>query len=544
MKSILTGKSILIVEDYAVMRRAIRDMLYALEADNIVETDNGLNAINAMTNTSFDIVLCDYNLGDGKNGQQVLEEARHRNLISPRSIFIIIAAEQSVSMVLGAMDSKPDEYLTKPFNAQQLFTRIERNLLRKQYLQSVEREIQRGNLAQAIQNCEQLLADDNKKMRTHVLKKRAELATLVGDFDTSQRIYQEILQQYDLPWARLGLGIIEYQQDHYEQAANIFEELLKGNPMFLEGYDWLSKAYEAQDKPREVQEVLNQAVDLSPQCILRQKKLAETADKNGNIGVAEKAYKATVTLGKHSVYKSSGDFTNLAKLYSKTQDTAQAFSVLKAMRREYPNDPEAELRSATLEVELHKNAGNDELANKALEKALALNKQLGKQTPKDLQLDIARSCFLQNQHERAEEMLNGLIKTHIDDDAFLNDIRRMQSGIGMDNHSEALIQVTKRELVATNNKGVALYKQGKFKEAMELFEKAMSVMPDNRTIVINMLKILIHDLKNSEINEEKLLRAQGLFKRARQIGIDQQKLGILQMEFSNLLRRHTAREQA
>lgn len=540
MKPILAGKTILIVEDYPAMRKAIRDMLYILDADTIVEADNGANAINAMAKTQFDIVLCDYNLGNGKNGQQVLEEARYRKLIGHQAIFIIIAAEQSAAMVLGAMDSKPDEYLTKPFNAQQLFARIERNLICKQFLQDIEKEIERGNLAQAIQKCNQLLENGNKKMRTRLLKKRAELATLVGDFSTGRQIYHQVLQERDLPWARLGLGIIEYQQDHLDEAIDIFEALLKDNPMFLEGYDWLSKTYEAQDKLQDMQKVLNQAVDLSPQSILRQKRLAETADKNGNSELAEKAYKATVELGKYSIYKSCNDFTQLAKLYSKTNESERALKTLKEMRGEYPNNPEAELRAATIEVELHKKAGNDELAARCLEKALSLNDQLGNQTPKDLQLDVVRSCFLQNRHSQAEEILSGLIKTHIDDDTFLNDIRHMQSDIGMDNHSEALIQTTKRELVAINNKGVALYKQGKFKEAMALFEKAMSVMPDNKTIITNMLKIILHDLKNTEINEEKILQAQELFKKARQVGIDRNKLGILQMEFSNLLRKNMA----
>lgn len=544
MKPILAGKSILIVEDYPAMRKAIRDMLYILEADTIVEADNGVNAINAMTKTSFDIVLCDYNLGNGKNGQQVLEEARYRKLIGQHCIFIIVAAEQTASMVLGAMDSKPDEYLTKPFNAQQLFARIERNLRRKQFLQGIEKEIERGNLFQAIQDCEQLLAANDQKMRTHLLKKRAELATLVGDFETGRQVYQQILQERDLPWARLGLGIIEYQQGNFDTAIAIFEALLQDNPLFLEGYDWLSKTYETQDKLQDMQQVLNQAVDLSPQSILRQKKLAETADKNGNLAIAEKAYKAAVTLGKHSVHKSCGDFTNLAKLYAKTNDSEHALKVLKEMRHEYLNNPEAELRATTLEVELHKKAGNEQLADDCLKKLLTLSQQLGNEVPKDLQLDIARSCFLQNQPERAEEILNGLIKTHIDDDGFLNDIRRMQSGIGLENHSEALIQSTKRELVAINNKGVTLYKQGRYGEAMALFEKAMSVMPDNKTIIINMLKITLHDLKNADHDQQKLLRAQELFKKARQVGIDKQKLGILQMEFSNLLRKNKLEAKA
>lgn len=544
MKPLLAGKTILIVEDYPVMRKAIRDMLYTLDADSIFEAGNGENAIIAMIKTQFDVVLCDYNLGSGKNGQQVLEEARHNKLISYNCIFIIIAAEQSSGLVLGAMDSKPDEYLAKPFNAQQLFVRIERNLLRKSVLNSVEREIERGNLAQAIQNCEALLVANNTKMRTHLLKIRAELAVLVGDFDLGRRIYYEILQQREMPWARLGLGIIEFQQGNLEQAIDQFDWLLRDHPRFLEGYDWMSKALEAQDKLAEMQEVLNQAVDLSPQSILRQKKLAETADKNGNLEVAEKAYKATVVLGKHSVYKSSSDFTQLAKLYSKASTPQKALKTLLEMRQEYQHDPEAELRATTLEAELHKASGDEEHAALCLQKALLLHKQLGNTLPKDLQLDIARCCFIHDQHEQAEEILGGLIKSHIDDDVFINNVRDMQVGLGMENHSEVLIQTTKRELIATNNKGVALYKQGNFREAMDLFEQAMAKMPENKTIIINMLKIILHDLKANEVNKEKLSRAQQLFKKARQIGIDKHKLGGLQMEFSNVLSQHRAEAKA
>jgi CRISPR/Cas system CMR-associated protein Cmr3 (group 5 of RAMP superfamily) len=70
---------------------------------------------------------------------------------------------------------------------------------------------------------------------------------------------------------------------------------------------------------------------------------------------------------------------------------------------------------------------------------------------------------------------------------------------------------------------------------MELFEQAMATMPDNKTIIINMLKIIMHDLKTNDISKDKLTRAQQLLKKARQVGIDKHKLGGLQMEFSHLL---------
>lgn len=544
MKSILSGKSILIVEDYAAMRKAIRDMLHTLEADKLSEADNGANALTVMGKNSFDIVLCDYNLGAGKNGQQVLEEARYRKLIGSQCIFIIITAEQTASMVLGAMDSKPDEYLTKPFNAQQLYSRIERNLLRKHYLHGVESEIERGNLLQAIQNCDRLLRQDDKKMRSQLLKLRAELANSVGDFETARRIYVDVLQERELPWARLGLGVVDFQQGRPEAAIETFEALLSDNPRFLEAYDWLSKAYETQDNLSDAQNILHQAVDLSPQAILRQKKLAETADRIGNLDVAEKAYKAAVSLGKNSIHKSCSDYTNLAKLYGKKNAAVDALKTLQQMRQEYVNSPEAELRASTLEAELHKTIGNEELSQQALEKALSLNQQLAGRIPKELQLDVVRTCFLHDEREQAEAMLEGLIKNHVDDEQFLNDLRRMQSGLGMDNYSEVLIQSTKRELIAINNKGVALYNQGKFKDAMDLFERAIAAMPNNKTIIMNMLKLMVHDLKTTQVSADKLKQVQGLMKKAKQIGVDAHKIGVLQMELSKLVRNSANEAQA
>ncbi len=530
----LTGKNILIVEDNPVFRKAMRDMLYGLQADIVTEADNGIAAINAMTKSTFDIVLCDYNLGQGKNGQQVLEEARHRKLIDYRCVFVLISAEQSASAVLGAMDSKPDDYLTKPFNAQQLLSRLTKHFVRKNYLVSIEKSLAKGDLAQAIRHCDALLEVGDKKMQMQLLKTRAELAISAGDFDKARQIYQDVLAQRELPWARMGLGVIDFQNNNIEQAIAGFQSLVADNPMLMECYDWLGKAYEALDQFTQVENVLQQALQLSPQSILRQKKLAEAADKNGNLEAAEKAYKSVVKLGKHSVHGSCADFAGLAKLYAKTNATDEALKTLAAMRQEYANQPEAELRASTLEVDVFKAQGKDELSQKALQKTLELCESLGNKVPKDAQLDVVKTCLLSDEHGIAEEMLHDLIHANIDDEQFLNDLRRMQSDIGMHNHSEILIQKTKQALIATNNKGVALYKQGRFKEALDLFEQAIQTMPDNKTIIVNMLKIMIHDLKVNEFCEEKNQRTINLFKKAKQIGVDQHKLGILQMEYAKL----------
>lgn len=213
------------------------------------------------------------------------------------------------------------------------------------------------------------------------------------------------------------------------------------------------------------------------------------------------------------------------------------------MRQEYAHNDEAELRAATVETELYKNLGNTELAEKALNKMIDYSQRLAGKIPKDLQLDIVKTYFLNDQHDKAEQILDGLIKNHIEDDGFLNDVRRMQTSIGMDNHSEVLIQKTKQTLIATNNQGVALFKQGRCKEALELFEKAMLAMPENKTITLNILKILVFQLKTGEVSEERVRRAKALFLSAKQIGVDQHKLAKLLSEFAEISRqRYVANE--
>ncbi|WP_349431708.1 response regulator [Methylomarinum sp. Ch1-1] len=534
MKLNLSSKKILIVEDYPVMRKAIKDMLGTLEIQNIAEADNGLNALKEIARGKFDVILCDYNLGNGKNGQQVLEEARLRKILPFTTVFIIISSEQAPGMVLGAMENKPDEYLTKPFNALQLLTRLQKNFRRKEYLHPVEREIDRGNLALAIHHCDRLLNEDDKRMRMPLLKIRGELALNVGDLTKAGEIYHEVLAERELPWARLGLGIIDLQRRNLDQAIATFEGLIHSNPLFMDSYDWLSKAYQADEQPLQAQEILTQAVDLSPTSILRQKKLAATADQNNNVDIAEQAYKTVVKLGKHSIHKSSSDFSSLAKLYSKTHASKQALKTLDDMRQEYINNPEAELRAATLETELYQQLGDDKLSRESFAKVRTLSEELGKNMPKDLQLDLVKACFLNDDQETADHILESLIKNHIDDDQFMDDIRTMQSSVGRDNHSEILIQKTKQELIDINNQGVSLFKQGKSHEAMTLLERAAAKMPKNKTIILNMARIALHDLKTAGPSEEKILLAHSLLKRAKQVGVAHDKIGTMQMEFSRL----------
>jgi len=534
MTANLNFKKILLIEDQAIVRDTIKHILGSLGARHIVEAESGMNGMAAMSDDKFDIVLCDYNLGTGRNGQQVLEEAKHLKLLPLNAIFIMVTGEQHLNMILSALDNKLDDYLIKPFTPQQLSSRLERCIVRKKYLASVDGEIDCGNLYQAIQNCEKLLEQDNKKMCLQLLKIRAELAIKISDFKTAEKIYQDILQERDLPWARLGLGIIAFSHNNYEQAIESFQQIIDQSPTMLEAYDWLAKSYEATGNNEEALSTLIRAIDLSPQAILRQKQLAVLADRIENSEVAKEAYHAVIKLGKNSVHRSSSDYAGLAKAYLKNNSTNEALKTLTDLSRQFHNDPEGEFRVATLEIDIYKKADKETLARQAYDKALNLNTQFGSRISRESRLEMARVCHLYGDTEIAEKILDDLVRANIDDQHFVDSIVEMCTSTISDNYAQNLLHQVNQELLDINNKGVSLFDEGKIAEALAVFEKAIEKMPNNLAIILNMAKIIVHDIKMSKPDPEKLMNAQSHINKAIQLGISHDKIGCIQMELDNI----------
>jgi DNA-binding response OmpR family regulator len=83
--------------------------------------------------TPFDIILSDYLLEDGRDGQQLLEELRQQHLVPLSTVFMMITSERAYHNVVSVAELAPDDYLIKPFTADDLHGRLVRALYRKQF---------------------------------------------------------------------------------------------------------------------------------------------------------------------------------------------------------------------------------------------------------------------------------------------------------------------------------------------------------------------------------------------------------------------------
>jgi len=127
---------ILLVEDEANIRDAIKINL-ELENYEVVTTDNGKTALILFNNQHFDLIVLDVMLPE-IDGFHICEQIRLVNLDIP--IMFLTAKDTSLDKVFG-LKKGADDYLTKPFNLEELLLRIS-NLLKRSHHSAPEKSIE------------------------------------------------------------------------------------------------------------------------------------------------------------------------------------------------------------------------------------------------------------------------------------------------------------------------------------------------------------------------------------------------------------------
>lgn len=82
LQQALTKKRVLIVDRHPPARDSLRLMLSALGVTAVHGAGSSAEVIRQVKGNRFDIVLSDFILDDGRDGQQLLEELRHAHLDS------------------------------------------------------------------------------------------------------------------------------------------------------------------------------------------------------------------------------------------------------------------------------------------------------------------------------------------------------------------------------------------------------------------------------------------------------------------------------
>lgn len=480
----LKGKNILIIDDFAEMRSTIRGMLIPYGADKISMAGNGEEAVELICRNTFDVILCDYNLGDGKDGQQLLEEVKLRGKLPFSTVFIMVTAESSSFMVMGALEHQPDDYLSKPFTHSVLQNRIKKILDKKGELKQLAKALDQGNNNAAITLCDEEI-ERSPRHRFEFLKMKCELLINEHRYDEATALCNDVIAERKLPWASFNLGKVMYMRQEYQNAADLFDDIINENPTYVSAYDWLAKCQKKLKQYQASQATIQKGIEQSSKSVLRQRAFADLAEINADLSIAEQARKKVIKLAKNSIQQEAGDYTKLATTLVANNNTKEALKIVDQLKYDIKQSPEAELAAAVAKVKIYTDMNNDSLRQTAIEDVTNIYTNKQPQLSDEQSLGLIE-VFLKNEKiDTADDVMTDMIRNNHDNQEILDSIRKIYQEIGMEDHVDEIVNSIRKEITATNNKGVKLLEAGDMNESIALFIKALESAPNNPVININ-----------------------------------------------------------
>jgi DNA-binding NarL/FixJ family response regulator/Tfp pilus assembly protein PilF len=429
--------SVLIVDPNPGMRGSLHNMLNQAGITKIEYAVSSGTAIRQLAKKPFDIVLCEYDLGNGsgenngQDGQQLLEDLRLHKLIAPWTIFIMLTSEGVYSKVIGAAELTPTDYVLKPFTVDALLQRIRKAVDKRDVFLPVYQLVENGNVRKAIADC---VGGEEKNPRYAIdfARLRAELLVSIGELAEAEIVYQVILMAKPIAWAHLGMARCQFGQQKLVEAQQTLQELLAGNPKFMAAYDLLARTHEAMGQQEEAKKILEDAVAISPNMVSRLRHLGEVAFETGDVGMAEKAFKQVVAKAKYSEFRDPEDHVKLVKTLVKKGDANQASGVIRDMERSLRGGANVEACRAIAAGMLQEMAGN--LAGAATELTNAVN-AIGatRGLSTGLKIGLVHSCLNVKLDQQASELM-------------LNLMNDTDSGVSMDDAVDVFEKAGRHDL--------------------------------------------------------------------------------------------------
>lgn len=502
--ALFAGKNYLIIDDFQGMRSMMREMLRTFGAKNIDTAINANESLSLLEKVRYDVVLCDYNLGAGKNGLQILEEAKHRNLVGLATAWLIITAEKTSDLVFGAAEHMPDDYIIKPVNESLMKGRLEKVLAKKEVLVNVEKAVRAKQHATTIALCDKLLAAPQTNT-TELLRIKTGTLMTMGQYAQAEQVFNQILSKRDIPWAKTGLGKAAFLRGDMPRAQQLFREVIRDNPAYLEAHDWLARTHETLGELDEAQQVLARSVELSPTSVIRQRNLGEMAQKRGDLDTATNAFRKTIKLGEFSIHKSPSAYLNLARVCSENGSASEALQVLKSVGQEF-EEAGIRLHAKVVEGMVYAKSGDHNNAMR-LSKELASLADASNDLDTGMMLEATQLFLATGNKDAADSMAQSLVKNNHENAGLLAQVGELYDQAGMHGKGEELVSKSRQEVIESNNRAVLLAKEGKLDEAIQLLREARELLPNNRRIMINLANVAVLSMRqNGGVNDE-LMRA-------------------------------------
>lgn len=484
----LTSFKVLVIDDQQQMRQIIRESLYRLGIRQVVMAGNAKEALKAMQAENVDVVLSDYNLGEGTDGQQLLEAARGANILSPVAPWIFITANSLRTDVLAAGDYTPDGYIVKPFADQLLARYIETLAARKGMLAPLLHAVDAKKWDEVLQVAESFVRRADA-LSVEGLKQKAHALMKLGRFEEALSACDHALgMNSELPWARLGRAHALRATGQIAQARTVLEELIEQQPDYASAYDALLEIVEEQGDQDAALATAQAVADLVPNA-KRKIRLGAVALDGGHSEVAVKALEQAVAKNRKSVTRSHHENVLLAQALIDSGDPKKALVVGAEVAKQFPDLPEAQVLSKAVCAQAHQQTGN---AAEAAALMAEVERTLGDTPLPDAhKLLIAKSALATGRLEVGKELIEAVARNNSDRPLMVAAALRAAQGTPVEGACQAIVARAGNELQQALRDLQQAKREGDFARAIGVGEASLALSPTNFTVQMELCTLYL-----------------------------------------------------
>ncbi len=109
---------VLVVDDFATMRKIIKNVLRQINIENVTEADNGKQALDFLKKEEIDLIISDWIMPE-MTGIDFLKACKSDDGIK-NVPFLMVTAESQKDCIMEAIKSGVDNYIVKPFTPEKL----------------------------------------------------------------------------------------------------------------------------------------------------------------------------------------------------------------------------------------------------------------------------------------------------------------------------------------------------------------------------------------------------------------------------------------
>lgn len=507
-----SGIQALIIDDMAVQQSTLRGHLSLLGMAKVDVASNAEDAARLIKQRKYGLILCDYNLNQKTDGQQLFEYLRDNAMLPPDCLFFMITAESSYASVASATEHHPDAYLLKPTTAAEIGDRLKVQLEKRAALLGITQKQGRDDLPGVLAECDKLLAAKNRWFM-QALQIKGQTLLKLGKNDEAKAVYRWALEQRpELVWAQLGLARAHKAAGQFEEAKRQAQQIIQSREgeKNVAAYDVVAEALEAQGDAQAAMWVLRDAATVVPSA-RRQRIAGESAYRNGDLDSAkeflQKANKAT----KGSVVAQQQDALLLAQTMVDKGETDDAVRLLQETAPAYRNSSTFGNVALAIQAQAEARAGKAEDAQKTLAKARAT---LRKGKADFSTVALAKAELMTGNVDAGLELLSSAVSADHENPRIKQLVSTTLRDTGHEDKVHEIVDARTAILEGQVKDARKLLRDSQIDDAVRAIEQAVQEYPENTGVLLQAAQINCMALRlKKEHNYSMIERVQGYLTR-------------------------------